>query len=131
MRALRIRRGLRQAEIASAAGVSPTVVSRLERGHLDAVALATIRRAFRALDVRLELSPRWRGGELHRLLDSGHAALGETVTRRLRAMGWDLRPEVSFSQFGERGSIDLLPGTPGHGLCSSSSSRRRSWTSRI
>jgi hypothetical protein len=42
-------------------------------------------------------------------MDAGHAALGETVIRRLRSVGgWELAPEVSFSVFGERGSIDIL-----------------------
>ena len=30
------------------------------------------------------------------------------VVRRLRALGWDVAVEVSFSRFGERGSIDVL-----------------------
>lgn len=49
-----------------------------------------------------------RGGELDRLLDAGHAALQDLVKRRLEAAAWQVRAEVTFSRFGERGSIDLL-----------------------
>jgi hypothetical protein len=45
---------------------------------------------------------------LDRLLDERHAGLGEAVSRSLTADGWEVVPEVSFSIFGERGSIDLL-----------------------
>ena len=50
----------------------------------------------------------FRGAELDRLLDEGHAALLGAVARRLEALGWEVRPEVSFAVFGERGSIDLV-----------------------
>ncbi|MGH2386204.1 MAG: hypothetical protein ACRDGB_14305, partial [Candidatus Limnocylindria bacterium] len=51
---------------------------------------------------------RWRGGELDRLLDAGHAALQALCKGQLDAAGWIVRVEVTFSRFGERGSIDLL-----------------------
>lgn len=105
---VRVRRGWRQTDVAAAAHISRATVSRLERGHLSTMPLDLIRAACAALDVRVELSPRWRGGELSRLADQGHAALGESVTRRLSGDGWTVRPEMSFSHFGERGSVDLL-----------------------
>jgi hypothetical protein len=58
------------------------------------------------------LVPRWRGGELPRLLDHRHAQLGDQVTRHLVALDWVVRPEVSFSRYGERGSVDLLAWHP-------------------
>ncbi len=48
-----------------------------ERGHLDGVPLARIERVAAVLDVRVDLVARWRGGDLARLLDAGHAALVE------------------------------------------------------
>ena len=52
---------------------------------------------------------RWRGGELERLLDAGHAAMHEEIARLFAATdGWVAVPEVSFSIFGERGVIDIL-----------------------
>jgi hypothetical protein len=88
--------------------VSQSTVSRIERGHLDSLPIATIERVTAALDLRVELRVRWRGGELDRLLDRDHAALGESILAWLADCGWDGRPEVSFSRYGERGVIDIL-----------------------
>ena len=79
IRAARIRRGWRQCDLAAAAGVSDATVSRLERGHFDGVQIRTIRAIARALDVRVELLPRSRGGDLDRLVNAKHAALSEAV----------------------------------------------------
>ena len=109
LRAVRVRRGWRQADVASKARISRASVSRAERGHLEQLSLATLRRIGGVLDVRLELLPRWRGGELDRLLDAGHSALGERIARRFeRVSGWVVRAEVSFAVYAERGVIDFL-----------------------
>lgn len=108
LRAVRQRRGWKQAELATAASVSQSTVSRVERGHLDQLPTSTIRRVMAALDMRVEVRVRWRGGELDRLLDRAHAAMGESVVESLLARGWLVRPEVSFSRYGERGVIDIL-----------------------
>ena len=52
--------------------------------------------------------PRWKGAELERLLDEDHSVVVATVARRLEAMGWSAELEVTYSEFGERGSIDVL-----------------------
>jgi len=83
-------------------------VSLIERGQLGHVTVGTLRRVGTALQIEIRLELRWRGGELFRLLAEGHAAMGETVTRRLVESGWEVRPEVSFSHFGERGVVDLV-----------------------
>jgi len=108
VRAIRLRRRWTQHELAAAARISQSTVSRVERGHLDSLPLATIRRVTSALDVRVDLRVRWRGGDLDRLLDRDHAALGEAVVAWLAESGWEGRPEISFSRYGERGSIDIL-----------------------
>ena len=64
LRALRQRRGLTQAQLAEAAGVSQSLVSLIERGHLEAVALRTIQRVFAVLETRLDVQVNWRGGGL-------------------------------------------------------------------
>jgi hypothetical protein len=68
----------------------------------------TLRRICEPLDVDLQVYGRWRGGELDRLLDAGHAALQVGFAQLLEAAGWLVRAEVTFSRYGERGSIDLL-----------------------
>jgi transcriptional regulator with XRE-family HTH domain len=108
VRALRHRLDLPQTSLASRADCSQSTISLIERGRLDGVSPPVLRRVLRALDADLVLLVRWRGGELDRLLDERHASLGEALSRELIAAGWEVVPEVSFSIFGERGSIDLL-----------------------
>lgn len=109
LRASRVHRRLRQLDVAQAAGVSRGTISRVERGHLDQLALSTIRSVGRALDVRMELVGRSRGADLERLANARHAALAEHVVRGLASVGgWSVRPEVSFAIYGERGVVDLL-----------------------
>jgi hypothetical protein len=50
---------------------------------------------------------------MDRLLDEAHARLVDEVVRRLRALGWDVAVEVTFSRYGERGSIDVMAFHPG------------------
>jgi transcriptional regulator with XRE-family HTH domain len=110
LRAVRIRRGWRQSDLAAAAGVSDSLVSRLERGQVDNLTVETVRRILAVLDIRLDLVPRWRGGDLDRLLNARHSALHEDVARWFasRYPDWVVAPEVSFSIYGERGIIDML-----------------------
>ena len=83
IRYVRIRRGWRQIDLARRAGVSQSMVSRIERGHLDGVTVEAIRAVAAALDIRIDLVSRYRGGELDRLLAAGHSALHESVARVL------------------------------------------------
>ena len=109
IRFVRIRRGWRQRELAARAGVSQSAVSRIERGHVAQVTLDTIRDVAGALDMRVDVVGRWRGGDLDRLLASGHSALHESVARHLGGLhGWQFASEVSFSNYADRGVIDLL-----------------------
>ena len=107
-RAVRIRQGWRQSDVAQRASVSAATVSRLERGRFDGVSVGTVGAVGAALDVRLEWTAHWRGGELDRMLRAGHSAMHERVARLLAAAGWEVAPEVSFSIYGERGVIDVL-----------------------
>jgi DNA-binding XRE family transcriptional regulator len=108
IRALRRRRRWSQAALAARANVSQSTISRTERGWLDNLTLGTIRAVLQALEARVQLAPRWKGAELERLLDEDHSMLVATVARRLEAMGWSAQLEVTYSEFGERGSIDVL-----------------------
>jgi transcriptional regulator with XRE-family HTH domain len=109
VRAVRLRRNLRQADVAGVAGVSHATVSLIERGHCQSLSLKTMRKIAVALDVRLDLLAWWRGGDLDRLLNRRHSLLSESVARFVAdAPGWVVEPEVSFSIFGERGVVDQL-----------------------
>ncbi|HXQ95398.1 MAG TPA: helix-turn-helix transcriptional regulator [Candidatus Acidoferrales bacterium] len=109
IRTLRLRRRWRQEDLARAAHASRSVVSRIERGHVDGVGIERTRRIAAALEARVSVDLRWRGGEIARLLDQRHAAMQEGLAARLgRLVGWQFVAEASFSVYGERGSIDLL-----------------------
>ena len=114
VRTARIRRGWRQSDLAGIVGLSDGTISRVERGHLSSVSLGALRRIAQALDIRVELLPRSRSANVHRLANARHADLAEAVIKWLLGLGgWIVRPEVSFSRYGERGVIDLLAWHPG------------------
>jgi transcriptional regulator with XRE-family HTH domain len=110
LRVLRQRRGLRQSEVAAAAGVSQSTISDVERGQVSGLPLVILRRIFAAVDAGFEGTVHWRGAGLDRLLDARHATLVAASVGRLRDLGWDARVETSYSIFGERGSIDVMGG---------------------
>jgi transcriptional regulator with XRE-family HTH domain len=116
LRALRRRSGWTQAELARRAGVGRRTVAKLESGRIATMSLAMIEVVAGTLGLRLHLVPRWRGGELDRLLDHAHARLVEAVVRLLRATGWEVVAEATFSVYGERGSIDVLAWHPRTGI---------------
>jgi hypothetical protein len=91
------------------AGASTSTISRLEHGDFDRISLRALRKVAAKLEVGLELVPRSSGGDLERLVNARHAALGESVSAWITLQpGWIVATEVSFSIFGERGIIDLL-----------------------
>jgi transcriptional regulator with XRE-family HTH domain len=107
-RALRLNGRWRQSDVGAKAGVSASSVSRIERGRLGEVSVATLRKLAEALDASLEIRLRWNGEGLDRLLDQAHAGLVESLVVRLRNDGWVADVEASFAIRGERGSIDVL-----------------------
>ncbi|MGK2851108.1 MAG: helix-turn-helix domain-containing protein [Candidatus Limnocylindrales bacterium] len=110
IRAARIRRGWRQRDLAEKSDVSRATISRIEGGHIGSLPLDLTRSVCKALEISLDVVPRWRGGELDRMLSVRHSQLHESVARMLTSdfPDWALAPEVSFAHFGERGVIDLL-----------------------
>lgn len=108
-RAIRLRMNLRQQDIANRAGVSRSVISLIERGHLERLSFATVSRVAAALEIRLDVYPRWRGGDLDRLLNAGHSAMHELLGRQFDQLpDWVRGVEVSFAVYAERGLIDIL-----------------------
>jgi len=88
--------------------VSRGLISLIERGRIEEVTIRRLRRAARELDAEYIAVLRWRAGDLDRLMDEGHAALVGRAAAILRADGWEVRIELSYSVYGERGSIDIL-----------------------
>jgi transcriptional regulator with XRE-family HTH domain len=111
-RALRLRQRATQEALGGRAGLSQQAVSLVERGHGSRLSGATIRRLFAALDARWEPTVSWRGGDLDRLLDARHAGLVGATVGILSRLGWRVEVEVTYSSYGERGSIDVLAWWP-------------------
>jgi transcriptional regulator with XRE-family HTH domain len=108
VRACRRRAGLRQEDVARAAGASRQSVSLMERGRLPAVGVATARAIAAALGIDLTYAVRGRGASIDRLLDEDHSAYVDAVVRVLEAAGWLAVVEFSFNHYGDRGSVDVL-----------------------
>ena len=112
-RAIRIRKRWRQDDLSAKAGVSRTMIGRIEHGHVASVPVGTVRKVAAALDARFDTVVRWQGGDLARLINARHAAMHEAMARMFASFeGWIGEPEVSFSIFGERGVIDILAWHP-------------------
>lgn len=105
---LRTRQHLRQIDLAGRAGMSQGEISLVERGYIGGTSIRTIRRIFEAAGASLTMDVRWRGGELDRLRDTRHAILVAGFARVASGFGWPSIPELTYSEFGERGSIDLM-----------------------
>jgi transcriptional regulator with XRE-family HTH domain len=113
LKAIRIRKGWRQTDLAANAGVSATIIVRIERGRLDSIPVGVLRRVATALDARLDTYIRWQGGDLGRLINARHSAMHEAMARSFTSHpDWAAEPEVSYSVFGERGVIDILAWNP-------------------
>jgi transcriptional regulator with XRE-family HTH domain len=112
IRALRHRKGWRQVDLARRVAIGQAAISGVEAGDLATVSMRTLQRIAEELGAELVIGLRWHGGDLDRLADRAHADLVERIARRLAALGWETHLEVSFSRFGERGSIDVLAWHP-------------------
>jgi transcriptional regulator with XRE-family HTH domain len=110
LRMLRVRRGWRLRDVALRCGLSPATIGRAELGAISSVAVLRAHAA--ALDMRVEIRVVGRGADVARLLDDEHAAIVETLAAALGGAGWPVEAEASYSEYGERGRIDLLAFDP-------------------
>lgn len=108
MRLLRGRKGWTQVRLAREAGVPRWVITAIETGRGDTIAPLRLAPVVRALGAVLTVRILFHGEGLDRLRDRRHARLVDRLVARLRAEGWQVAAEVSFSVYGERGSIDML-----------------------
>jgi transcriptional regulator with XRE-family HTH domain len=92
--------------------VSPSAISRIERGGAEQLSVRQLQRVAAALGARIDMRVLWQGENLDRLLDHDHAHLVERAMRWLREVGWDAVPEVTFQIGSERGAIDILAWHP-------------------
>ena len=107
-RLLRHRAGMTQEELAGRCGVRRWKIVKLESGQIDDLRLGDVARYFGALDGRLDVRGWYHGAAGDRLLDGHHARLEGQVVEIQRRFGWLAQVEVSFSDYGDRGAIDVL-----------------------
>jgi hypothetical protein len=112
LRTIRRRTRQRQIDVARAAGVPIRDVIRIEAGGAGEVSVDRVRRIFAVVGGRARTTAWWNGAAADRLLDERHAALVERAVALLQKRGWLTAVEATFSEFGERGSIDVLGGNP-------------------
>lgn len=108
VRALLLQKGWSQSSLGGRSGLSRQVISRLERGEAAGLTLRSLDQVATALGASVHLQVRWRGEELDRLIDAAHAALQQDVATQLMTLGWEVRVEVSFNHYGDRGRVDVL-----------------------
>lgn len=113
LKLVRTRTGLTQVQLAARSRVPLLDVKRVEAGAAGSVRLDRIRSLYEAVDGRARTTGWWNGAAGDRLLDERHAAIVEIVVRLFRERGWQVHVELSFAEFGERGSIDVFAAHPG------------------
>ena len=106
LRMLRIRRGWRMRDVGDRCGLSTATIGRTELGSITSVRVLRTHAA--ALDVRTEWRVVGRGADVARLLDEEHAAIVEALAAAFQRNGWRVEAEASYSEYGERGRVDLL-----------------------
>jgi hypothetical protein len=111
-RTLRQRTHLTQHEVSVKSGVVRWKIGRLERDLIDRLRFDEVERCLAALGAELEVRVSYRGAEVDRLIDRVHSLVAARVVDVLRRHGWQVQTEVTFSEWGERGSYDILAWHP-------------------
>ena len=106
-RVLRREAGLRQIDLVTGRR-SRHFLRQLEAGEADRLRIGDVRAHFESLGARARLSVWTNGAELDRLLDRRHAGVVDLTVSAVGSYGWPVLTEVSFSEYGERGSIDVF-----------------------
>lgn len=91
-----------------APGRSRHFTRRLEAGDVAGLRVGDVRHHFAQLGATVRITAWWNGAALDRLLDERHAQVVETTIAALQHHGWRTETEVTFSEWGERGSIDVF-----------------------
>jgi hypothetical protein len=105
---LRRRQGITQRILAALAGVPREDLIAIEAGRAGRVRLERIRAVFDQLGGRARLTAWYNGASADRLLDERHARILERALPVVERRRFAVASEVTFSDYGERGSLDLL-----------------------
>lgn len=110
LKAIRRRVGLTQEELAIAAEVPVRNVAAVEDARSGDIRVDRLRAIFATAGGQARVTAWWNGAAADRLLDEKHAALVERAIELFHRRKWEVAVEVTFSEYGERGSIDVLGG---------------------
>ncbi len=80
----------------------------LEAGRATDLRLGDIRAHFAKMGATVHVSAWWNGASLDRLLDERHAGVVNGAMQFVQPHGWSAHPEVTFAEWGERGSMDVF-----------------------
>jgi len=105
-RALRRELGLRQEDLVTTRYAAQAI----EAGRAGELRLDLVRSHFAGLGAKPQLNVWWHGAAIDRLLDEAHAGVVEATSAILPRYGFRVKTEYSFSDYGERGSIDIFAG---------------------
>ena len=108
LRALRHRRALRQRDVSALAQIARSVLASLEAGNVGPHSVEALTRAAATVGASIRIELNVPGGDLRRLLDADHAAIQAEWKQMLERSGWLVDVELTFNNYGERGSIDLF-----------------------
>lgn len=86
----------------------------IEGARLGQLKVDDVRAHFAQLEAAIYLNAWWNGAALDRLIDARHARVVNSTVKVLTKHGWLTTPELSFSEGGERGSIDVFAGHVHH-----------------
>ncbi len=107
-RLLRVQAGLTQEELGIATSIPARDIRRVEIGRPGQVLFERSRRPFAEVKARARISVWWRGAAADRLFDERHASIVERGASMISRYAWATPAEVTFSEYGERGSIDTF-----------------------
>ena len=107
-RALRRQKRLTQSALVGATR-SRHIPRLIEDGRVGELRVNDVRDFFAKLGATVRLSAWYEGAVLDRLIDRLHADVVESAVRELRRLSWPIvDTEVSFNEWGDRGSIDFM-----------------------
>ncbi len=107
-RALRLRLGLTQDSLVGT-GRSRHIPRLIENGGAGELRLKDVRDHFSRLGGSVRVNAWYDGALLDRLVDSEHADVVEHAVSQIVGPNWQgVHTEVSFNEYGDRGSIDFL-----------------------
>ena len=105
-RLLRRQAGLRQSDLET----SRHVAQEVEAGRAGQLRLELVRAHFAALGAKAQVAIWWDGAALDRLLDERHAEVVNSTSAVLALNGFTVKTELTFNDYGDRGSIDVFAG---------------------